>query len=54
MREDVSTGGKEVFEGRMSPRMAMVDGGRKTVVCSWQGKRGIGARFFHVPLEDPW
>jgi hypothetical protein len=32
----------------MPPIMAMVWGGRKTVVCSWREKRGMGARECHV------
>lgn len=34
--------------GTMPPRMTIVEGGRKRVVCSWRGKRGIGARVRQV------
>ena len=37
----------ELAMGITPPRMAKEEGGRKTVECSWRGKRGIGARVVH-------
>jgi hypothetical protein len=50
MMEVVLKGGMLVFvvSGMTPPRMAMVEGGRKRVVCSWRGNRGMGARVCHV------
>lgn len=49
----LATGGMrlEVLSGTMPPRMAMVDGGRKSVVCSWRELIGMGARVCHVEME---
>jgi hypothetical protein len=43
----VSTGGNEVLDGTTPPRIAIVDGGTNTVVCSWRGDSGIGASGVH-------
>jgi hypothetical protein len=43
----VSTGGNEVLDGTTPPRIAIVDGGTNTVVCSWRGESGIGASGVH-------
>jgi hypothetical protein len=50
----VSTGGNDVLDGTTPPRIAIVEGGMNTVVCSWRGKRGIGASCLHDGnrLED--
>jgi hypothetical protein len=40
--------------GTTPPRMPMVEGGRKIVVCSWRGAMGIGARIVHEACEDGW
>ena len=42
----MSTGGSELFEGMTPPRIAIVEGGIKTVVCSCRAKRGMGAKVF--------
>ena len=36
------------MDGIIPPRIAIVDGGRNTVECSWREKRGIGASDFHT------
>ena len=43
----MSTGGNEVLDGTTPPRIAIVDGGTNTVVCSWRGESGIGASGVH-------
>lgn len=35
------------MDGTTPPRIAIVDGGTKTVVCSWRGESGIGASGVH-------
>lgn len=46
--------GSEEFgdTGIIPPSMATVNGGRKTVVCSWRGSSGIGASGIHVDAEQ--
>ena len=54
MRGVVAMGNWRVgsVDGTMPPRMARVEGGRKTVECSWRGDRGIGGRECHLGVGE--
>lgn len=41
----------ELGAGTAPPKIAMVSGGRKTVVCSWRGVLGMGVRVFQCDVE---